>query len=421
VNNNHYRFGFVSTRLAGNDGVSLETAKWAHILTGLGHECFCFAGETDWPAERSYVVPEAHFLHTEITTLTDDLFGDNVRSSHTTQRIQVLKDHLKSHLNKFVTRFKPDILIAENILSLPVNIPLGLALTEFIAETGLPVIAHDHDFAWDRERFDLSAANDYLRAAFPPVFPSIHHVVINSFAARQLAMRTGERCVLIPNVMDFDAPLPSADTRTAEFRQALGIGSEEVVLLQPTRIVPRKRIERSIELARRLNLPCVLVISHSSGDEGYGYESYLKDFAKLLNVRVIFAADKIGSERGQKIDGDASFSLADAYLQADLVTYPSAVEGFGNAFLEAMYYRRPIIMSSYEIFNIDIKPKGFKVIAFSEFISESTINEVVSLLHQPELVAEIVEQNFNIARRYYSYNVLEKLLVTLINESVGAS
>src|SRR5260221_2847965 len=273
VNNKHYRLGFISTRLAGTDGVSLETAKWAHILTALGHECFCFAGVTDWSSERSYIVPEAHFLHAEILAITADLFGNNIRTQHTSQRVQVLKDHLKAHLDKFVSRFQPDILIAENVLSLPVNVPLGLALTEFIAERGIPVIAHHHDFAWERERFDLNGANDYLRAAFPPVLPSVHHVVINSFAARQLAMRTGERCSVVPNVMDFDGPAPTANTKAADFRRALGIDDNEIILLQPTRIVPRKRIELSIELARRLDLPCVLGISHSSCDEGFGYEN----------------------------------------------------------------------------------------------------------------------------------------------------
>ena len=31
------RIGFVSTRFAGTDGVSLETAKWATVLEGMGH------------------------------------------------------------------------------------------------------------------------------------------------------------------------------------------------------------------------------------------------------------------------------------------------------------------------------------------------------------------------------------------------
>ena len=32
------RIGFVATRLAGTDGVSLETFKLAHVLERMGHE-----------------------------------------------------------------------------------------------------------------------------------------------------------------------------------------------------------------------------------------------------------------------------------------------------------------------------------------------------------------------------------------------
>ena len=53
--------GFVSTRFAGTDGVSLEAAKWAEVLSEAGHRCFWFAGELDKPAEVSELVPEAHF------------------------------------------------------------------------------------------------------------------------------------------------------------------------------------------------------------------------------------------------------------------------------------------------------------------------------------------------------------------------
>ncbi len=103
----------------------------------------------------------------------------------------------------------------ENALSLPVNIPLGLALTEIIAETALPTIGHHHDFTWERKRFSITAAGDYLRTAFPPNLPSVRHVVINSFAARQLALRTGASAILIPNVMDFDSPPPDLATAPA--------------------------------------------------------------------------------------------------------------------------------------------------------------------------------------------------------------
>lgn len=413
------RIGFVATRLAGTDGVSLEAAKWARILTSLGHSCFAFAGASDWPPELAYVVPEAHFEHPEVQALQRDLFGSYRRSSQTSEVVQRLKDHLKLHLRSFISAFRLDLLIAENVLSLPMHVPLGLALTELIAETGMPVIAHHHDFTWERERFAINAASDYLRAAFPPGLPSIHHVVINSFAAHQLAMRTGERTTLIPNVMDFDSPPPPTTLQSAELRAALGVGADEYLLLQPTRVVPRKRIECAIELARRLAMPCSLVISHAAGDEGNAYGDYLREYAELLGVRVIFAGDRINHQPGRNAHGRAIFNLADVYQLADLITYPSAIEGFGNAFLEAIYYRRPIIMRDYEIFQVDIEPKGFRVLVFQDFIPAAVVEATRRVLSDPALCAEMVEQNYAIARRYYSYQVLENQLIVLMNECLG--
>lgn len=415
----HIRIGFVSTRLAGTDGVSLETRKWSKILTDLGHECFYFAGESDWPETRSYVVSEAHFNHPEIRALNADLFDHYTRSPQTSQRIRALQWHLKTHLYEFVRSFDLGLLIVENALSIPMNIPLGLALAELIAETHLPTIGHHHDFAWERNRFKVTAASDYQLGAFPPILPSVYHVVINSYGARQLALRTGVSSMLIPNVMDFDTPPPEPDTYSAAVRPALGIAPDDYLLLQPTRVVPRKRIEQAIELARRLNSKCTLLVSHSSGDEGTAYETYLRTLADLLDVRLVFASDVIGYERGQTLDGRQVFTLADIYQQADLVTYPSTVEGFGNAFLEAIYYRRPIVMSTYEIFRRDIEPKGFRVIGFEDFITEETIRQAQAILRDPALAAEMTQHNYELGRRYYSYRILEKSLVVLLNQILG--
>jgi len=296
------------------------------------------------------------------------------------------------------------------------NVPLGLALTEFIAETGTPTIGHHHDFAWERTRYKVSAASDYQMGAFPPVLPSIYHVVINSYAARQLALRTGISATIIPNVMDFETPPPEPDEVTVELRPALGIAPDEYLLLQPTRVVPRKRIEQAIELARRLELPCTLVISHATHDEGTTYAIYLRELADLLGVRVIFATDRFNHNRGQTPDGRRVFSLADAYLEADLVTYPSRVEGFGNAFLETVYYRRPIVMSSYEIFRRDIQPKGFRIIGFEHFITDETVEKARTILLRPELAREMTEHNFRLGCRFYSFRVLESHLRVVLNQ-----
>ena len=53
------KVGFISTRIAGTDGVSLEIEKWAEVFEQEGFKCFYFAGELDRPPEQSYLVPEA--------------------------------------------------------------------------------------------------------------------------------------------------------------------------------------------------------------------------------------------------------------------------------------------------------------------------------------------------------------------------
>jgi glycosyltransferase involved in cell wall biosynthesis len=416
MRNNGNRIGFVSTRLAGTDGVTLETHKWVNVLERLGYECYYFAGECDCPTERSRVVPEAHFKHPDILALNADLFEKYVRSSETSGKIQSLRFFLKKHLYDFIEKYEIDLLITENILSIPMNIPLGLAVTELIAETEIPTIAHHHDFGWERPRFKVSAASDYQLGAFPPILRSVRHVVINSHAARQLALRTGASSTQIPNVMDFDNPTPDPDGYGSDLRQALGMGSDEYLLLQPTRVVPRKRIEMAIELARRLGLPCSLIISHAAGDEGNGYASYLQEHAESVGVRLVFADDILRYRRGTTPDGQKIYSLADIYHQADLVTYPSTIEGFGNAFLEAIYYKQPIFMSTYEIFRTDIQPKGFQVIGFSDFVNRDIVNQARALLENPEEKRRMVEHNYELGRRYYSYRSLEARLKVLLDE-----
>ncbi len=138
--------GFVSTRLAGTDGVSLETLKWSNRLSTMDCECFCFASESNWAADRSMIVPEAHFTAPEIQSITNDLFGDNKRTRDTSNSVQGLKEYLKDHLYRFIKQFEIHILITENALAIPMNIPLGLALAEVIAETGIPT-------TWSPPRF----------------------------------------------------------------------------------------------------------------------------------------------------------------------------------------------------------------------------------------------------------------------------
>ena len=176
------RFGFISTRFAGTDGVSLESAKWAEILWRHQHISYWFAGKLDTNPEVSYLCPEAYFEHPDIREINSTIFDRHQRSKAISGKIHTLRNLLKKRIYEFLEKFSIDIVVAENCLTIPMNIPLGLALTEVIAETGIPTIAHHHDFYWERDRYVVNAVSDYLQMAFPPTLPSIQHVVINSAA-----------------------------------------------------------------------------------------------------------------------------------------------------------------------------------------------------------------------------------------------
>ncbi len=418
-NTHALRIGIISTRLAGTDGVSLESAKWETALARLGHQCFFFAGECDRSPERAYVVPEAHFAHPDIQQLQDNLFGISLRASEVSGQVHTLRKHLKEHLYQFCQYFDIQLLIVENALSIPMNIPFGLALTEFIAETGIPTIAHHHDFVWERERFAVNAVADYLEAAFPPNLPSIRHVVINSAAGYELGRRTGVRWTLIPNVMDFEHPPTAPDETTFQLREALGVPEDHYLVLQPTRVVPRKRIEHAIELVRRLELKCTLMISHAAGDEGSAYLDYVRNYAEWMGVHLLLSEGQIKHERGQLPDGRPVFSLCDAYQNADLVSYPSSIEGFGNAFLEAIYYGRPLVMNTYAIFKTDIQPKGFRIIGFPGYVTKEAVQQARQVLLDGTHAAEMIVRNYELGRRYYSFRVLRQRLSMLISELTG--
>jgi len=417
---NSCNIGFVSTRFQGNDGVSLETEKWLDILLRMNFQCFLFGGDCDeQEIEYSYLVPEAHFKHPDIQAIYNQAFTLPIRSPDLSRQIQLHKDHLKAHLYQFVKRFSIQLLIIENALTIPLNLPLGVAITEFIAETGIPTIAHHHDFFWERKHFLVNCVWDYLNMAFPPHLPSIHHVVINSSGANQLALRTGISAMLIPNVMDFDNPPPAPDDYTGSLRADMGVASDEYFILQPTRIVQRKGIEHAIEMLHRLGKKSRLVISHASGDEGDNYESRVRNYAQLLNVPTNFVTDLIRDQRGVTEDGSRIYTLWDTYQQSDFVTYPSTIEGFGNAFLEAIYFRKPIMVNNYSIFSIDIKPKGFRVVEFDGYITDSTVENVNEVLENPTFRNDMVEHNFHLGRQYYSYKVLARRLETLLSECLG--
>ena len=409
------RIGFISTRLAGTDGVSLETAKWAAVLRRMGHEVFYCAGELEAGGPAGMLVPEMHFRDSEAEWISRHAFGTTEAHPDLRDRIEGRAAHLKEALRAFVTDYGIELIVPENALAIPMQIPLGVALAGLIAETGIPTIAHHHDFYWERERFRTCAVPDILDAAFPPDLPSIRHVVINSLAQRDLKARRGIDSVIIPNVFDFATPPPGVDDFNADFRQVIGLEKDDLFLLQPTRVVPRKGIELAIELVRRLGDPrCRLVITHPAGDEGPDYLHRLQALAREADVDLRYVANRMGPSRGITPSGEKIYSLWDAYIHADLVTYPSLYEGFGNALLEAIYFQKPVFINRYPVYAADIAPLGFDFVEIDGQVTDDAVAQVGQVLADEGRRRTMVEHNFRLGREHFSYRVLEERLGALL-------
>ncbi len=408
--------GFISTRFAGTDGVSLEASKWAEVFEKKGYRCFWFAGILDRDPETSFLVPEAHFHHAQNQWINEQVLGRKRREPCVTELIHALRSLLKVQLYRFIDQFKIDLLVAENVLTIPMHIPLGLALTEAIAETQIPTIAHHHDFFWERTRFAVNSVNDYLKMAFPPNLPNIQHVVINSEAQEQLALRTGISSIVIPNILDFENP-PAVDTDEVKtFRESIGLEPDDIMILQPTRIIRRKGIEQAIELVQKLKDPRYkLLVSHEAGDEGFEYAEWLKEYAFEHQVDLRILTTRIADPWVKNGTCPTEYSLWDVYPHADFITYPSLYEGFGNAFLEAIFFKKPLLVNRYPTFIKDIEPKGFDLIVMDGFLSKKTVEQVKEVLESQERKDKMVNTNYTVASRHYSYSVLQKQFGGILN------
>ncbi len=405
--------GVISTRLAGTDGVSLESAKLVTIAKQFGHQVFYCAGELD-PNLEGLEDPRLHFEDAAAKDLHDRAFVAKETAVSLLPDIHQRAQELKRPLRQFLTEYNIEYVIIQNAFAIPMQLPLAQALTELMAELKLPGLAHNHDFYWERPRFLDSHITDFLDQFFPPALPGLDHAVINSLAQTALKQRRGLDSFIIPNVFDFHTPPPGIDDFNADFRQTIGLKPDDWLILQPTRVIPRKGIELTIELLHQLgNKRAKLVITHKAGDEGLEYLHELEALAKAKGVKLIYAGEEVEDQR--RWDGDKKvYSLWDAYPHADLVTYPSFIEGFGNALIETVYFKLPAMVNRYPVYAADIGPLGFQFAEIEGKITSETVEIVRGWLEEPETAVPATTHNYELGKQHFSYKTLAKILAPFL-------
>ena len=404
------RIGFISFRVSGTDGVSLEAERWRTILLSMGHEVTFIAGELD---RSGTLLPSLHFTHPDVFRVHQTVVDNDVNYRKVEKEIFSLAGEIEGELRALFRQNRFDRLVVANVFSLPIHFPLAVALERVIHEYGIVTVARHHDFWWERKRYLKSHCFEFFKRFFPPAEKNISHVVINSIAKRELKERTGLTASVIGDCFDFLSRANRVDEYVKRWREDFSIQKEDIVFLQATRIVPRKRIELSIELVERLSDPhVVLVLAGYAGDESSDYLDKIKDLARKAGIRAKFIANRVGSRR-EVLGLRRTYTLWDCFANCDLVTYPSEVEGFGNQFIEAVYFKKPIFVNRYPVYRTDIEPLGFKTVAINGEVSDTAVEKVRLLLRDFQKVNGMTEENFKLGKRHFSFEAVEKKLESL--------
>ncbi|MDB0040808.1 glycosyltransferase family 4 protein, partial [Algibacter sp.] len=386
------------------------------ILKKLGHEVFIMSGEFeswDMDYEHDYLFPALSFFSAEAEWEQRKAFFEPDKDP------DILLDHVEKWsnmiegvLNKWVKDKKIDAILSENASALPCHLSMGVAIKKLITDTGLPIVTHDHDFHWERGERYVSAhseINQYVDDNFPLLLPNVKHAVINTFGVETFKNRFNIDATLVPNVMDFNRVYGVPTPENQFFLKDIGITEDEIALLQVTRIVRRKGIETAISLIDRLDdKKLKLVITgNNNDDENKEYYNELIDQIHELNLsnQVIFAAHKVLDHK----------DLSDVYAHGRACTYFSTYEGFGNAFVECVLAKKPIFVNNYKpVYMQDIGNKGFETVMTEDGdLTNKKVQQMSDIIYNPKRCLEIGEYNFNLGKKYFSYDVLEEKLNSL--------
>jgi glycosyltransferase involved in cell wall biosynthesis len=283
-----WRAAIVSYRLGMADGVSVTAEQWVRALRRLGVTVRTVAGQG------------------RADILLDGLSLEADRAPEAAALDRALRG--------------VDLVVVDNACSLPMNRRVGDALAGYLA--GRRAILRHHDLPWERAEF--RGVRDW-----PPDDPAWRHVTINEVARRAMARR-GISATTVHH--GFECPRPDADgRRAARTRRRLGVGTGEIVVLQPTRAIARKNIPAGLALTRALGGTYWLT---GPAEDGY---------AERLSLLLSAADGPV--HRG--LPGGAT--MADAYRACDVVVLPSSWEGFGLPLIEAALHRRPIAVGDFPV------------------------------------------------------------------------
>ena len=207
-----------------------------------------------------------------------------------------------------------------------------------------------------------------------------------------------------------------------------------ILILQPTRILKRKRIERIFDVAREFfnqesflaklreseELKICIVISGPMARENFDYYlSLLKQFKLMLSSLKKEHQDRayLGFLFGHfdNLD-DEKIRLHHLYQSSSLIVLLSNTEGRGLPIIEANASGIPILTCRYdpeavysEVVGEHLDKKNrLSVLEIKDSLNSTLMNELIKIIFSPHLYAEKVQEKRKVVAKRFSIDLLKK-------------
>ncbi len=440
-------------KIGERDGVSLEIEKRAKIFRSLGATVHYITGSDGLKRKNAYLIEELNAEAGYNRFLREQCFRQKHFDENTMLAFYYqLEFMVYTKLQQAFTAIQPDVVFVHNMFSHGCNLPATTALIRVLDKYEIPTVAVHHDFWYERESLQIPQypfIQEILDVLPPKREYIIKHQVINSLAYEAMQQGRKIQAEIIGDYFDFHQPIPQLDDYNSDMKVELAIQEKNLVILHATRITGHKVIENAILFAHEfekqlrslapLNIAgklfgkdsrVGLLFPNFVEPEAVSYYKALKSYQEELGVRAIWASDRFLYAR-QRVDGVKKYSFWDSYVIADLVTYTSIQEGFGNQFLEAVYFKKVPGILEYPVFEKDLKQEGYEYISFGTSKELTTknglrlmkrtnilqaVDQAIEILRDEPAIKNIVEKNFQIAKEHHDVALLKKDLDALITE-----
>ena len=474
MNIHHLNIGMIHSLVGKNDGVSIVIDQTVNALIDyldveLGNIFFLAAHASPrFNAITDEVFWHKNKVHKDILKNFNTQPPENLDNEIHNNAV-----YAKEVIRKWVNDNEIDLIIAHNTAH-PYNFITAVALGYYFEELREQnyiwpkQLVWWHDSYMEREAFKnpnpvIKKYMKYLPGTYVDGIAFINQAqvqmareVFQKFNSRRLQAFFEHRASIIPNTKHIhwdwrtrdwsenDLVYPPQSNYNDTFLDDIGLTKairkegftfdDTVILLQHTRVVPRKKIEVALDFAYRLEEKfkskgedkCIaLLVSGHSGDEQVAYKKYLWEYyhkKKIKNpdshVILIFGEGTILSHRDIIVDRKYyKFAEIPEIIAAHngLATYFSEVEGYGNNLLEAIASGLPAVINKYEVFKTDIEHLGFHLPAVENCqLNDAIVEDAYAILNDPVYRNKVVKHNLEILDRKLGHRKIAEKLRPLI-------